>query len=67
LTDFEDLKIGAWTMMLSEMEGIEEMLWEVLDLGEVEGRVNAVKLREVGYILVSPCKFIRVLHENTSW
>lgn len=53
-------------MMLSEMEGIEEMLWEMLDLGEVEGRANAVKLREVGYILVSPCKFIRVLHENTS-
>jgi hypothetical protein len=51
----------AWTVMLSELEGIEEMLSEMLDLGEVEGRVNAVKLREVGCLLVSPSKFIRVV------
>jgi hypothetical protein len=48
-------------MVLSELEGIEEMLWEMLDLGDVEGRANAMKLREVGYLLVSRCKSIRVV------
>jgi hypothetical protein len=53
-------------VMLSELEGIEEMLWEMLDLGKVEGRVNAVKLREVGCLLVSPSNLYvwSSLHEN---